>query len=142
MRQDEVVMFATISLIIFVAALNLVSSLSMLILEKRPSVGVLRTLGATEGNIRSLFMQLGLLIGLTGTVLGNVLGIGVSWAANKWHLVPLPTEIYFISYLPFRLDVEDVVGVNVVAVFLSIVATWYPARVASRLDPIAAIKEE
>jgi lipoprotein-releasing system permease protein len=142
LRLEKIVMFATISLIIFVAALNLVSSLSMLILEKRPSVGVLRTLGATEGNIRSLFMQLGLLIGLTGTLLGNLLGIGVSWAANKWHLVPLPSEIYFISYLPFRLDVEDIVGVNVIAVFLSVVATWYPARVASRLDPIAAIKEE
>ncbi|MFL6248646.1 MAG: FtsX-like permease family protein [Thermoanaerobaculia bacterium] len=142
LRLEKVVMFATISLIIFVAALNLVSSLSMLILEKRPSVGVLRTLGATEGTIKSLFLQLGLLIGLTGTVLGNILGIGLSWAANRWHLVPLPTEIYFISYLPFRLDVEDIVGVNLVAVLLSIAATWYPARIASRLDPIAAIKEE
>ncbi len=142
LRLEKIVMFATISLIIFVAALNLVSSLSMLILEKRPSVGVLRTLGATESNIRSLFLQLGLLIGLTGTVLGNVLGIGLSWAANRWHLVPLPPEIYFISYLPFRLDVRDIVGVNLVAVFLSVAATWYPARIASRLDPIAAIKEE
>ncbi|MFP5246538.1 MAG: FtsX-like permease family protein [Thermoanaerobaculia bacterium] len=142
LRLEKIVMFATISLIIFVAALNLVSSLSMLILEKRPSVGVLRTLGATEQNIRSLFMQLGLLIGLSGTVLGNVLGIGFSWAANRWHLVPLPAEIYFISYLPFSLDVEDIVGVNLVAVVLSTVATWYPARVASRLDPIAAIKED
>lgn len=142
LRLEKIVMFATISLIIFVAALNLVSSLSMLILEKRPSVGVLRTLGATEKNIRSLFMQLGLLIGLTGTLLGNVFGIGLSWAANRWHLVPLPADIYFISYLPFTLDVEDIVGVNLVAVFLSVVATWYPARVASRLDPITAIKED
>jgi lipoprotein-releasing system permease protein len=142
LRLEKVVMFATISLIIFVAALNLVSSLSMLILEKRPSVGVLRTLGATEKNILSLFMQLGLLIGLTGTLLGNLFGIGLSWAANKWHLIPLPSDIYFTSYLPFVLDVEDVVGVNVVAVILSIVATWYPARIASRLDPITAIKED
>ena len=142
LRLEKVVMFATISLIIFVAALNLVSSLSMLILEKRPSVGVLRTLGATEGSIRSLFMQLGLLIGLTGTILGNILGIGLSWAANRWHLVPLPAEIYFTSYLPFTLDVEDIVVVNLVAVLLSILATWYPARIAARLDPIAAIKEE
>ncbi|HEX8616461.1 MAG TPA: FtsX-like permease family protein [Thermoanaerobaculia bacterium] len=142
LRLEKMVMFATISLIIFVAALNLVSSLSMLILEKRPSVGVLRTLGSTEKNIRSLFMQLGLFIGLTGTLLGNVLGIGVSWVANRWHLIPLPADIYFTSYLPFVLDVEDVVGVNVVAVILSIVATWYPARVASRLDPITAIKED
>jgi lipoprotein-releasing system permease protein len=142
LRLEKVVMFATISLIIFVAALNLVSSLSMLILEKRPSVGVLRTLGATEKNIRSLFMQLGLLIGLTGTLLGNLFGIGLSWAANRWHLIPLPPDIYFTSYLPFALDVEDVVGVNIVAVILSIVATWYPARIASRLDPITAIKED
>ncbi|HEY0156752.1 MAG TPA: FtsX-like permease family protein [Thermoanaerobaculia bacterium] len=142
LRLEKIVMFATISLIIFVAALNLVSSLSMLILEKRPSVGVLRTLGATEKNIRSLFMQLGLLIGLTGTLLGNIFGIGLSWAANRWHLVPLPSDIYFTTYLPFALDVEDVVGVNIVAVILSIVATWYPARIASRLDPIAAIKED
>lgn len=142
LRLEKVVMFATISLIIFVAALNLVSSLSMLILEKRPSVGVLRTLGSTEGNIRSLFMQLGLFIGLSGTILGNVLGLGVSWAANRYHLIPLPADMYFIGYLPFVLDVEDVVGVNVVAVLLSVIATWYPARVASRLDPIAAIKEE
>lgn len=142
LRLEKIVMFATISLIIFVAALNLVSSLSMLILEKRPSVGVLRTLGATEKNILALFMQLGLLIGLTGTFLGNVFGLGVSWAANRWHLVPLPADMYFISYLPFTLDVQDVVGVNVVAIILSVIATWYPARIASRLDPIAAIKEE
>jgi lipoprotein-releasing system permease protein len=142
LRLEKIVMFATISLIIFVAALNLVSSLSMLILEKRPSVGVLRTLGATERNILKVFLQLGLLIGLTGTLLGNVFGLGVSWAANKWHLVPLPADMYFVSYLPFTLDVQDVVGVNAVAVVLSVIATWYPARVASRLDPIAAIKEE
>ncbi|HYC90911.1 MAG TPA: ABC transporter permease [Thermoanaerobaculia bacterium] len=142
LRLEKIVMFATISLIIFVAALNLISSLSMLILEKRPSVGVLRTLGATEKNILSLFMQLGLLIGLTGTVLGNIFGLGFSWAANRWHLVPLPAELYSTSYLPFTLDVQDIVGVNLVAVFLSVIATWYPARIASRLDPIAAIKEE
>ena len=142
LRLEKIVMFATISLIIFVAALNLVSSLSMLILEKRSSVGVLRTLGATEKNILGVFMQLGLLIGLSGTLLGNVFGLGVSWAANRWHLVPLPADMYFISYLPFMLDVQDVGGVNVVAVILSVIATWYPARIASRLDPIVAIKEE
>ena len=142
LRLEKIVMFATISLIIFVAALNLVSSLSMLILEKRPSVGVLRTIGATEKNVLSIFMQLGLFIGITGTILGNVFGLGLSWLANRFQLVPLPADLYFISYLPFTLDVQDVVGVNLVAIFLSVIATWYPARIASRLDPIAAIKEE
>lgn len=142
LRLEKIVMFATISLIIFVAALNLISSLSMLIMEKRPSVGVLRTLGTTEGGIRSIFMQLGLLIGLAGTILGNVIGLGVSFLADRFRLVPLPSDMYFIGYLPFTLDVQDIVVVNLIAVGLSIVATWYPARVAARLDPIVAIKEE
>ncbi|HVS32923.1 MAG TPA: FtsX-like permease family protein [Thermoanaerobaculia bacterium] len=142
LRLEKIVMFVTISLIIFVAALNLISSMSMLIMEKRPSVGVLRTLGATDRTILSIFLQLGLLIGLTGTILGNVFGIGLSWAANRFQLVPLPRDVYFVPYLPFTLEARDVIGVNLVAVILSIVATWYPARIASRLDPIAAIREE
>ncbi|HEY3057173.1 MAG TPA: FtsX-like permease family protein [Thermoanaerobaculia bacterium] len=142
LRLEKIVMFATISLIIFVAALNLISSLAMLIVEKRPAVGVLRTLGASERNIRSIFLQVGLLIGLTGTLLGNLFGIGLSWAANHYHLVPLPRDIYFVNYLPFSLDAADVIGVNVIAVALSVIATWYPAHIASRLDPISAIREE
>ena len=142
LRLEKIVMFATISLIIFVAALNLISSLSMLIMEKRPQVGTLRTLGATEKDILSIFVKVGLLIGLTGTLLGNLVGLGVSWAADRYRLIPLPSEMYFVGHLPFRLDVSDVVGVNVIAIVLSVIATWYPARVASRLDPIAAIREE
>jgi lipoprotein-releasing system permease protein len=142
LRLEKIVMFATISLIIFVAALNLISSLAMLIMEKRPQVGVLRTLGATEKNILRLFLQVGLLIGITGTILGNVFGLGLAWLANRFHLIPLPRDIYYISYLPFRLDVADIVEINVIAVLLSILATWYPARIASRLDPITAIREE
>jgi lipoprotein-releasing system permease protein len=142
LRLEKIVMFVTISLIIFVAALNLISSLSMLILEKRPSVGVLRTLGATERTILIIFLQVGLLIGLSGTLLGNVFGLSVSWAVNHYHLVPLPAGIYPLAYLPLTIDPSDVLGVNIVAIMLSVIATWYPARMASQLDPIAAIREE
>jgi len=142
LRLEKIVMFATISLIIFVAALNLVSSMAMLVLEKRPSVGVLRTLGATNRTIMSVFMQVGLFIGITGTVIGNIIGLGVSFLADRYHLIPLPSGAYFLRTLPFRIDPMDVIGVNVIAIVLSIVATWYPARVASRLDPVTAIREE
>lgn len=142
LRLEKIVMFVTISLIIFVAALNLISSLSMLIMEKRPGVGVLRTLGATERTILTLFMEVGLLIGLTGTMVGDIIGLGVALSANRFHLVPLPHDIYFIRYLPFAVNRSDVIGVNVVAITLSILATWYPARTAARLDPITAIREE
>jgi len=142
LRLEKVVMFATISLIIFVAALNLISSLSMLILEKRPGVGVLRTLGATERSILTIFLSVGLLIGISGTILGNLFGLAFAFLANRYHLVPLPSDIYFISYLPFMVEGDDVTAVNLVAIALSVLATWYPARAASRLDPIVAIREE
>jgi lipoprotein-releasing system permease protein len=114
----------------------------MLIMEKRPQVGVLRTIGATERTILSIFLQSGLFIGITGTIIGNILGLGLPWLANRYHLVPLPPGLYFVDYLPFHLDLSDIVGVNVIAIFLSVIATWYPARIASRLDPIAAIRDE
>jgi lipoprotein-releasing system permease protein len=142
LRLEKIVMFVTISLIIFVAALNLISSLSMLILEKRPSVGVLRTLGATERTILLIFLEVGLLIGFSGTLLGNIFGLSLSWAVNHYQLVPLPAGIYPLAYLPFTIDPSDVLGVNIVAILLSVIATWYPARMASQLDPIAAIREE
>ena len=142
LRLEKIVMFVAISMIIFVAALNLISSLSMLILEKRPSVGVLRTLGATERTILTIFLEVGLFIGISGTILGNVIGLSASWFIDHYHLVPLPAGIYPIAYLPLTIDLSDVLGVNAVAIVLSVIATWYPARMASRLDPIAAIREE
>ncbi|MEO8215782.1 MAG: FtsX-like permease family protein [Acidobacteriota bacterium] len=142
LRLEKVVMFATISLIILVAALNLISSLSMLIVEKRPQIGVLRTLGASEGSILRIFLSVGLLIGLVGTTVGNAIGLGVSWAADRYHLVPLPSDVYSVSHIPFAINLQDVLWVNAVAIVLSVAATWYPSRIASRLDPIVAIREE
>jgi lipoprotein-releasing system permease protein len=142
LRLEKVVMFATISLIIFVAALNLISSLSMLIVEKRPQVGVLRTLGASESSILRIFLGVGLLIGIFGTIGGNIIGLGVAWAANRYELVPLPGDVYYVSHIPFMIDAADVIGVNIIALVLSVLATWYPARIASRLDPVVAIRDE
>ena len=140
LRLEKIVMFVTISLIIFVAALNRVSSLSLPIVEKAPRVGVLRTLGATDRTILSIFLQVGLFIGLSGTLLGNIFGLGLAWAANRYQLVPLPRDIYFVNYLPFTLEWTDRAGVNIVAIALPVIATWYPARSASRRDPTATIR--
>lgn len=142
LRLEKVVMFVTISLIIFVAALNLVSSVAMLIVEKRPQIGVLRTLGASERSILTVYLAVGLFIGIFGTLLGNIIGLGVSWASDRFQLIPLPQDVYAMAHLPFLIELPEVVAVNAITVVLSILATWYPARLAARLDPIAAIKEE
>jgi len=140
LRLEKIVMFATISLIIFVAALNLVSCLSMVILEKRPQVGVLQTLGATQRSVLIIFLTVGLLVGLTGTILGNIMGLGAAWGANRFQLVPLPGEVYYISHIPFKIESGDILFVNVIAIVLSVLATIYPAMIASRLDPITSIR--
>lgn len=142
LRLEKVVMFATISLIVLVAALNLICSLAMLVVEKRSRIGILRTLGATESSIRRIFLLVGLLIGISGTLAGNLAGLGFSWAANRWHFVPLPGEAFGSSYIPFAIELPDVLIVNAIAVVLSIIAAWYPASIASKLDPITAIREE
>lgn len=142
LRLEKVVMFATISLIIFVAALNLISSLSMLIVEKRPQVGILRTLGITGSSIQRIFLALGLVIGIGGMLMGNLIGLGAAWAADRFGVVPLPADVYPLGHLPFRIDLPDVLLVNLIAVALSMAATWYPATVAARLDPVIALRDE
>jgi lipoprotein-releasing system permease protein len=142
LRLEKVVMFATISLIVLVAALNLICSLAMLVVEKRSRIGILRTLGATESSIRRIFLFVGLLIGIAGTVAGNAAGLGFSWLADRYHLVPLPGDAFGASHIPFAIEMPDVMIVNLIAVVLSIIAAWYPAWIASKLDPITAIREE
>lgn len=142
LRLEKLVMFATISLIVLVAALNLVCSLAMLVVEKRSRIGILRTLGATESSIRRIFLLVGLMIGVGGTIAGNLAGLGFSWIADRYGLVPLPGDSFVASHVPFAIEPQDVVIVNAIAVILSIVAAWYPASIASKLDPIAAIREE
>ncbi len=142
LRLEKIVMFATISLVIVVAALNLISTLAMVIIEKRPQIGVIRTLGGTERSIRNTFLLYGLMIGISGTILGNILGLGFAWTAEETELIRLPAEVFYLSKLPFQIDLSDVLGVNAVAILLSIATTWWPARAAARLDPVVAIREE
>jgi lipoprotein-releasing system permease protein len=142
LRLERVVTFLTIGLIVFVAALNILISLIMMVMEKTKDVAVLISMGAKRRQIRGIFMFQGVLIGVIGTVAGLVLGYGVAIAGAKYHFVALSSEVYSIDYLPFAPRVIDGLLIAAVALFISFVATLYPSWSAARVLPAEALRYE
>ncbi len=142
LRLERVVTFLTIGLIVFVAALNILISLIMMVMEKTKDVAVLISMGAKRRQIRGIFMFQGVLIGVIGTVAGLVLGYGVAIAGAKYHFVALSAEVYSIDYLPFAPRLIDGLLIAAVALLISFVATLYPSWSAARVLPAEALRYE
>lgn len=142
LRLEKVVTFITIGLIVFVAALNILISLIMMVMEKTRDIAVLRSMGAKKGQVRNVFVAQGVLIGIIGTVLGLILGYALSWAGGHYRLISLTPEVYSIDYVPFAPRLSDGVIVAVVAVGISLVATIYPSISAARIYPAEALRYE
>ncbi|MDW2744544.1 lipoprotein-releasing ABC transporter permease subunit LolE [Atlantibacter subterraneus] len=142
-QMIRAIMYLAMVLVIGVACFNIVSTLVMAVKDKSSDIAVLRTLGAKDGLIRAIFVWYGLLAGLVGSVSGVVVGVLASWQLTNiiaWieRLIGhhfLSGDIYFIDFLPSELHIMDVVYVLITALVLSLVASWYPARRASRIDP-------
>jgi lipoprotein-releasing system permease protein len=139
---EKVAISLTIGLIVMVAALNIVASLVLMVMEKSRDIAILKTMGAPAGMIRRIFMLQGLTIGLVGTTVGAALGLGVSYVADRYRLIALPGDVYQITWLPFRIEPLDVVIVVLSALAVCFVATIYPARQAARLDPAEALRNQ
>jgi lipoprotein-releasing system permease protein len=142
LRLERVVTFITIGLIVFVAALNILISLTMMVMEKTKDIAVLLSMGTRKSQIRRLFIAQGVLIGLVGTAIGLVLGYALSWAGARYHLISLAPEVYSIDYVPFAPRVVDGLLVALVAVGVSFVATMYPSWSAARILPAEALRYE
>jgi len=142
MRIEKAVMFTILILIVLVATVNIVSSLVMLVLEKRRDIGVLRTMGVTPRGIMRIFLLQGTLVGVGGTALGLIVGLAVSFALGHYKLLHLPGEIYFIDTLPVKIEWTDFVLVGVAATALCFLASLYPAWRAARLAPVESIRYE
>jgi lipoprotein-releasing system permease protein len=142
MKLEKAVMFVILALIVLVAAFNIVSTLVMVVLEKRRDIGVLKTMGATPGFVLRVFLIEGLLIGTFGTLLGAALGGALIWVLKRYPFVHLPGDVYFIETLPVRPEAGDFAAVILAAVVLCLAAAWYPAWRASRLDPVTAIRTQ
>jgi lipoprotein-releasing system permease protein len=130
----------TIGLIVMVAALNIVASLVLLVMEKSPDIAILKTMGASARSVMYVFMLQGLIIGMVGTILGAGLGASASWVLNRYKLIKVPGDVYQVSYLPFTLLPLDLLVVIVLAVLICFVATIYPSRQAARLKPVEALR--
>jgi lipoprotein-releasing system permease protein len=142
LRLERVVTFITIGLIVFVAALNILISLIMMVMEKTKDIAVLMSMGTRKSQVRRLFITQGLLIGLIGTAIGLVLGYALSWAGARYHLISLAPEVYSIDYVPFAPRLIDGVLVALVAVGISFIATVYPSWSAARILPAEALRYE
>lgn len=142
LRLERVVTFLTIGLIVFVAALNILISLIMMVMEKTKDIAVLISMGAKKRQIRGIFMFQGVLIGLIGTTAGLILGYAVAIFGAKYHPVILDSQVYSIDYLPFAPRVLDGVLIAAVALLISFVATLYPSWSAARVLPAEALRYE
>ena len=142
LRLERLVTFITIGLIVFVAALNILISLIMLVMEKTKDIAVLMSMGARAAQVRNVFIAQGVLIGLTGTAIGLVLGYAISYAGGHYHLISLSPEVYSIDYVPFAPRWADGALVALVSVGVSLVATLYPSWSASRILPAETLRYE
>jgi len=142
LRLERLVTFITIGLIVFVAALNILISLIMMVMEKTKDIAVLMSMGTRRAQVRNLFIAQGMLIGVIGTAIGLVLGYAISYAGGHYHIISLSPEVYSIDYVPFAPRVIDGVTVALVAVGVSFVATLYPSWSAARILPAEALRYE
>ena len=137
---QESIIPLVISIIIFVAAVNIIGTLLMIILEKRREMGILAGMGATARMRRRIFVRLGLLIGISGVIIGETTALILAWAQLEFGIIPLPAEAYYMSTAPIDLGMIDFIGVAAVTLVLCAVSSWIPAKVAGRLQPIQAIR--
>lgn len=142
MQTEKLVMFVILALIVLVAAFNIAGALIMLVMEKKRDIGILRSMGATSHEIGSIFVMEGAVIGGIGMTLGTICGLVLCAVLDRYELIKLPGDVYFIDTLPIDVQAVDVVAVLAAVLVICLLATVYPAWRASRLDPVAAIRDE
>ncbi len=142
LKLEKTIMFLTIALIVVVAALNIIATLILMVMEKTRDIGILMAMGATPRMINRIFFLQGALIGVVGTALGVLLGLGWCALANAFELIRIPVDIYQISYVPFRMRPLDLAVIVGVSLLISFVSTLFPARRAAKVDPVVALKYE
>jgi len=141
-QLEKWAMFIVLCLIILVAAFNIVSTLIMFVMEKTREIGILKSMGATSKGITRIFLVEGIVVGVIGTWLGFIIGYTLCWAQLKYRFFSLPGEVYFINTLPIKMQVSDFIFIGMAAIIICLIAAIYPAKKASNLVPVDAIRYE
>ncbi len=150
LRLEKVAMFIILTLIILVAALNIISTLIMVVMEKGKDIAILKSLGATSGGIMKIFMVEGIIIGVTGTFFGTALGLAaalnlekiVQFIERAFHFKVLPPSVYYIDTFPSKVEPAVVIVIVLISIGISFLATLYPSWQASRFDPVEGLRYE
>ena len=139
---EKIGMSIAIGLIMMVAALQIVASLILLVMEKSRDIGILKTMGTSPGRISVIFMMQGTIIGLVGTIIGAFVAVVLCWVLTEYRLVSIPQDVYQVAYVPFIVEAQDFATVVVSAIVICFLATIYPSRQAAKLDPVQALRFE
>ncbi len=142
LKLEKFAMAIVLALIIMVAAFNIVSTLTMVVRDKTREIGILKAMGLRAESVRAIFLLQGLFIGVVGTSLGLVLGVGTGLALDRGRLITLDPSVYFIDHLPVQLEPFDIALIALLSVAVAVLATLYPAATAAKLYPIEAIRSE
>lgn len=140
LKLEKTAMFIILTLIVLVAAFNIVSTLTMVVMEKTKDIAILKSMGASSGNILKIFVYEGLIIGCTGTAIGVIGGLGLCKILSRYQFIKLPSDVYPMSTLPVNVLAFDVTAVALAAVLITFLATIYPSWQASRVEPAEALR--
>ncbi|MCX6825885.1 MAG: ABC transporter permease [candidate division Zixibacteria bacterium] len=138
---EKKMLFIGFILIVLVAAFSIISTLVMLAMEKRSEIGILKTIGSTPASIRKIFIYNGLVIGTIGIICGWGIALGAAWIQNKYALISLPADLYFINYLPIDVHLLDLVFAGLITLLICFLAALYPAHRASRQSVIEVLRQ-
>jgi len=142
LELEKHALFIVLMLIILIAAVNIISSLLMTVMNRRSEIALFISLGASEAEVKKIFLYLGVIIGVTGIIAGTILGLSGLWVLSSFDLISIPADVYGTSRLPLKLSIIDFISIIVGAFFIVVLSAWYPAKKAAQVDVLNVLRNE